>query len=164
MKITIPERDTGHLAVAGGEPRSSMARQKPLFGGEFAPREEQTDAPVRPRPGQKSLFESQKFSRSDFRVQGLKGFDDINTWLTKVQPFVEKGYVIEYAHEGGRNGWARVVKIKKPGKGRLISKATAPNFMKREPLQGELIGEPGEFDASAGDDADKTAKNSQETQ
>jgi hypothetical protein len=137
-----------------------MARQKPLFGGEFAPREEQTEAPVRPKPEQKSLFEFKKFSRSDFRVQGLRRFDNVNTWLTKVQPFVEKGYVIEYAHEGGRNGWARVVKIKKPGKGRLISKAAAPTFMKRGPLQGELLGEPGEIDASAGDGADKTAKNS----
>jgi hypothetical protein len=133
----------GHLAVPKGTPRPSIARQKPLFDDEFAPPEEKPESLSRPKPEQKSLFGVKKFSRSDFRAQGLKGFDNVNTWLTKVQPFVEKGYVIEYGHKGGRNGWARVVKIKKPGKGRLISKAAAPTFVKPEPLQGKLPGEPG---------------------
>jgi hypothetical protein len=144
------------LAVPEGIPQASIARQKPLFDGEFAPPEEKPEPPARPKPEQKSLFEIKKFSRSDFRAQGLKGFDNVNTWLTKVQPFIEKGYVIEYGHEGGRNGWARVVKIRKPGKGRLISKATAPTLVNPENGQWEL---PGEDNASDGDGVDKTAKN-----
>jgi hypothetical protein len=147
------------LAVPEGTPQASLARQKPLFDGEFAPPEEKPEPPARPKPEQKSLFEIKKFSRSDFRAQGLKGFDNVNTWLTKVRPFIEKGYVIEYGHEGGRNGWARVVKNRKPGKGRLISKATAPNFMKPEPVQGRLPGEPEAHDHPADDGVDKTAKN-----
>jgi hypothetical protein len=155
----IPEGAEGRLPVPEGEPRPSIARQKPLFGGEFAPPEEKAEPTARPKPEQKSLFEVKKFSRSDFRVQGLKGFDNVNTWLTKVQPFIEKGYVIEYGHEGGRNGWARVVKIKKPGKGRLISKAAAPTFMKPEPVQGRLLGEPEYHDPPAAEGMDKTTKN-----
>jgi len=158
MPITIPEGDKGRLAAAAGEHRPSLVRQKPLFGGEFAPPEEKPVTPARPKPEQKSLFEVRKFSRSDFRAHGLKGFDNVNIWLTKVQPFVEKGYVIEYGHEGGRNGWSKVVTIKKPGRGRLISKAAAPTFMKREPAQGELPGALGEDNASAGDGVNKPPK------
>ena len=159
MEITITEDDKGRLAAAGEEHRPSLVRQKPLFGGEFAPPEEKPEPLARPKPGQKSLFEVRKFSRSDFRAQGLKGFDDVNIWLTKVQPFVEKGYVIEYGHEAGRNGWARVVKIKNPGRGRLISKAAAPTFMKRESAQGQLPGALGEDIVSADDGAGKIANN-----
>jgi hypothetical protein len=141
----------GKLAVRGGTPRPSIAREKPLFDGEFAPPEEKLKAPARFKPEQKTLFEVKKLRRADFRAQGLRRFDNVNTWLMKVQPFMEKGYIIEYGHEGGRNGWARVLKIKKPGKGRLISKATVPTFTKTEPVQGELLGEPVEDDPPAGD-------------
>lgn len=118
-----------------------MIRIKPLFDGEFAPPEEKPKTRARPKPGQKSLFEVKRFRRADFLAQGLNKFDNVNTWLMKVQPFVEKGYVIEYGHQGGRNGWARVAEIKKRRRGRLISKATAPTLVKPEPVQGELPGD-----------------------
>ena len=118
-----------------------MTRIKPLFDGEFAPPEVKPKAHPRPKPKQKSLFKVKRLRRAHFLAQGLNRFDNVNTWLTKVQPFVEKGYVIEYGHEAGRNGWARVAEIKKRRRGWLISKATAPTFVKLEPVQGELPGD-----------------------
>lgn len=115
-----------------------LFREQPLFGGEFAPPEEKPKARARTKPKQKSLFKVKRLRRAHFLAQGLDRFDNVNTWLTRVQPFVERGYVIEYGHEAGRNGWARVAEIKKRRRGRLISNATAPDFVKSEPIQGEL--------------------------
>jgi hypothetical protein len=119
-----------------------MTREVPLFVGEFAPPEEKPKARVRAKLRQRSLFRAKKLRRGDFPAFGLNRFDNINAWLTKVQRFVERGYVIEYGHQGGRDGWARVVDVRKHGRGGLISKAIAPTFAKPEPVQGELPGEP----------------------
>lgn len=58
--------------------------------------------------------------------RGIRTFKDINTFLPKVQPLIERGYVIEYAHEAGTRGWAKIVGKKPPGEGRLISKSKPP--------------------------------------
>ncbi len=119
-----------------------LFREQPLFGGEFAPPEVNPKARVRPKPAQRSLVKAKRLRRAHFLAQGLNRFDNVNTWLPRVQPFVERGYVIEYGHEAGRNGWARVADIKKRKRGRLISNAKAPDFVKSEPLQAELLAEP----------------------
>ena len=117
-------------------------RDVPLFGGEFAPPEEKPRTCARPKSRPRSLFRARRLGRGDFQSFGLHEFDNVNAWLTKVQRFVEKGYVIEYGHRGGKDGWARVVEVRKRQRGRLISKAIAPTFARPEPVQGAL---PGEF-------------------
>jgi len=71
-----------------------------------------------PKTEQEELFEMVKGEAKP----PLK-FKDINKWRKEIQPWVEKGYVVEYG-----DGWARVVEQNEPGKGKLISKAKAPEF------------------------------------
>lgn len=111
-------------------PAGEAKEQRPLFGGEFAPLAEKAAPEPQPKAEQGELFETPKPERSEFDKLGLSKFGDINSWIEKAQPLVEKGYVIEYGHTGGTDGWARVVEVKKPGEGRLISKAKAPDLAK----------------------------------
>lgn len=123
---------------------SSLWREQPLFAGDFAPPDEKPKVRARIKPRQKSLFRARRLRHGDFLAYGLNKFDNVNAWLTKVQRFVEKGYVIEYGHHGGRDGWARVIEVRKRRRGGLISKAIAPTFVKPEPHQGELPAAPGD--------------------
>ncbi len=124
-----------------------MIRIKPLFDGDFAPPEEKPKARARPKPRQRTLFRARKLRRGDFLAFGLNKFDNVNAWLAKVQRFVEKGYVIEYGHHGGKDGWSRVIEVRKRRRGGLISRAMAPTFARVEPVQGELPGAGGQDSA-----------------
>jgi len=75
-----------------------------------------------------------------FDSRGLGSFKDINVWRKQVQPFVEQGYLIEYGHEGGTKGWARLAGNVGPGKGRLIPRPKPVEGLPKPPALTEMEG------------------------
>jgi len=126
------------LESQGVEP-VAIKKQLALFGGEFAPPEEPAKV-LKAKPIEEPvLIEIPKRDKSIFDSRGLGTFKDINVWRKQVQPFVDQGYLVEYGHEAGAKGWARLAGNLGPGKGRLIPKAKPVEGLPKPPTEMEGI-------------------------
>lgn len=61
-----------------------------------------------------------------FNKRGTMRFANLNKWAENIQPLVEDGWVIEYGHRMGANGWARIIEKRDPGQGQRISAGALP--------------------------------------
>lgn len=92
-----------------------------------------------PKAEQKKLVEVERPERKypvGFDERGMTTFRDLNKWRYMIQSELDDGWVIEYGHKLGRQGWGRIVSKREPGKGELIpAKTTKEEALKKKPVQ-----------------------------
>jgi len=88
---------------------------------------------------EKKLVEVEKPERKfpvGFDARGMTTFADLNKWRYMIQSEVDDGWVIEYGHKLGKQGWGRIIDKKEPGKGALVpAKIPKEEALKKEPFQ-----------------------------
>lgn len=159
-KVVIPGEEKKRVAgkfetirKGGFIPPEKDPARRDLFGKEVRPEEPKITKPVKEgQPVTERLFKPEEKVPKDivsklvqpagFDQRGLASFSNVNKFLEKVNPAVEKGYVIEYGHTAGKDGWARVVDKKPPGQGKITSKGVKPpKFGEVAPVQLKLTKE-----------------------
>jgi len=97
-------------------------KYKDLFGKEI--KVESDKKPEKVRIEQPKLFEMEeregKYPKP-FDNRGLAKFSDVNKFRKAVQPALDEGYLVEYGHKAGAEGWAKIKDKREPGKGKLMS-------------------------------------------